>query len=322
MRGGVVTEAEMDVKVVRRAEVADGVVHLVLRHSFGVELPAWEPGAHVDLALDDGLVRQYSLCGDPADRSVFEIAVLREPESRGGSSYVHDKLVEGVRTRVRGPRNHFPLDGAGSYLFIAGGIGITPILPMVRRVAASGASWRLVYGGRARSSMAFRDELTERFGDQVSIQPQDEVGLLDLESVLGQVQDGTAVYCCGPEPLLHAVETHASHWPSGSLHIERFSPKTRDESPVADGDFEVELASTGTVLRVPAGSSIVDVLEEAGVDIAVSCLEGICGTCETAVLDGAPDHRDSILTDDEKAQNDTMFVCVSRSCSERLRLDL
>lgn len=315
------SEVEMDVKVVRREEVADGVVHLVLRHSFGGEFPAWEPGAHVDLQLDEELVRQYSLCGDPAERSVLEVAVLREPESRGGSSFVHDKLEEGCRTRVRGPRNHFPLVDAESYVFIVGGIGITPILPMMRRVEGSGKPWRLVYGGRTRSSMAFRDDLVDRYGDRVSIQPQDEVGLLDLDEILGEPADGGAIYCCGPEPLLQAVEKHAAAWPTGSLHIERFAPKARDDDGPRE-EFEIELANSGKTLTVPPDKSIVDVLEENGIDVAVSCLEGTCGTCETTVLDGVVDHRDSILTEGEKAANDTMFVCVSRSCSERLRLDL
>lgn len=311
----------MDVKVVDKEQVADGVVRLVLRHSFGAEFPAWEPGAHIDVAFDDGLVRQYSLCGDPADRDVLEIAVLREPESRGGSAYVHDKLDEGDRVRVRGPRNHFPLVGAADYLFIAGGIGITPMLPMVRRVARSGASWRLLYGGRSRASMAFHRDLADRYGDQVTTWPQDELGLLDLDSELAEPNERTAIYCCGPEALLQAVEGRCAKWPSGSLHVERFAPKIQETPPSAAESFELELARSGQKLHVPAERSIVDALEEAGVDIPVSCLEGTCGTCETAVLAGAPDHRDSILTDEERARNDTMFVCVSRSLGPILRID-
>jgi ferredoxin-NADP reductase len=321
MRGDRPLDIEMDAKVVGKEPIADGVVRLVLRHSFGGEFPGWEPGAHIDLSIgSDEVVRQYSLCGDPADRSVFQVAVLREPESRGGSAFVHDKLEEGDRVRIRGPRNNFPLVAASRYLFIAGGIGITPILPMIERVANSGAEWRLVYGGRSRSSMAFRDQLTAAHPESVRVRPEDETGLLDLDAELGAPDEATAIYCCGPEGLLEAVERHCAAWPSGCLHVERFSPKPQGEQ--ASESFEVELARTGSTVTVPAGQSIVEALEEAGVEVEVSCLEGTCGTCETAVLGGEPDHRDSILTDEERAQNDVMFVCVGRSRSARLRLDL
>jgi ferredoxin-NADP reductase len=319
MRGDEPAETEVDVRVARKEQLADGVVRLVLTDPSGAELPAWEPGSHVDLRLGDDMVRQYSLCGDRRDRSELAVAVLREAESRGGSAYVHDKLDEQDVVRLCGPRNNFPLVCAGRYLLIAGGIGITPIVPMLERLEENGADWRLVYGGRSRASMAFRDELVTRYGERVSIQPQDEIGLLDLDAELGSPDQETAVYCCGPEPLLEAVEKRCADWPTGSLHVERFSPKDYGE-PTADS-FEVELARSGRTLTVPAGQSIVDTLEDAGIEVEVSCLEGTCGTCETAVLDGEPEHRDSILTDEEKAQNDTMFVCVSRSCSERLKLD-
>ncbi|NKQ53199.1 oxidoreductase [Amycolatopsis sp. K13G38] len=309
----------MNVKVVGKESLADGVVRLVLRHSYGGDFPEWRPGAHVDLALSEDLVRQYSLCGDPANRDVLEVAVLREPQSRGGSAHVHDELQEGDRIRVRGPRNHFALTEARNYLFIAGGIGITPILPMIRAVAGDGVPWRLLYGGRSRSSMAFLDEL-ERYGERVRICPQDETGLLDLDSALGSPAEDTAVYCCGPEALLEAVEKRCASWPAGSLHVERFTPRAIDESASSES-FEIELASTGEVLTVPPDKTIVDVLEEAGVDVEVSCLEGTCGTCETAVLGGTPEHRDSILTEEERAAGDTMFLCVSRSSSPRLRID-
>jgi len=322
MRADRAEEVEMDVKVVRREQVADDVVHLVLRHSFGGEFPAWEPGAHIDLKLADGLVRQYSLCGDPSERSALEVAVLREPEGGGGSAFIHEQLEEGARTRIRGPRNHFRLTEAKKYLFIAGGIGITPILPMVHQLAESGADWQLVYGGRSRDSMAFAKELCDRYGDCVSIHPQDEVGLLDLDTLLGTPRADTAVYCCGPEPLLQAVEGRMADWPDGSFHLERFAPKDAVAGEAEAGAFEIELAGTGKTLTVAPEQSIIDALEEAGIDVEFSCQEGTCGTCETAVLDGVPDHRDSILTDEEKAQNDTMFICVSRSCTDRLRLDI
>ena len=303
----------------KKEPLADGVVRLTLRHPDDDPLPVWTPGAHVDLALADGLVRQYSLCGDPSDRTVLQVAVLREEAGRGGSRHVHDVLAAGQLVEVDGPRNHFELVEAKRYLFVAGGIGITPILPMIGQVTASGHDWRLVYGGRTRSSMAFRDEL-ERLG-QVEIRPQDEYGLLDLDALLGAPEEGTAVYCCGPEPLLTAVEQRCASWPKGTLHVERFAPKP-DAAQGPRHEFEVELAESGTVLRVPPDRSVLEVVEQAGVSVLSSCQEGTCGTCETVVLDGTPDHRDSVLTAEERETADVMMICVSRSRSPRLVLDL
>ena len=313
-------EHELDLVLEKKEAVADDVARLVLRHPDGYELPAWAPGAHVDLVLAEDLVRQYSLCGDPDELSTLHVAVLREEAGRGGSQRVHDELTEGDVVRVRGPRNHFPLVQAERYLFIAGGIGITPILPMIAQVEAAGADWRLVYGGRTRSSMAFQAELQDRYPGKVVIHPQDEAGLLDLPTLLAD-PGATAVYCCGPEGLLAAVEERCASLPKGTLHVERFAPK----DGAADGpreSFEVELAQTGTILTVPADRSVLDVVEDSGVQVLSSCQEGTCGTCETTVLSGIPDHRDSVLTDDEQAANDTMMICVSRSCSPRLVLDL
>jgi ferredoxin-NADP reductase len=314
-------EVERDVLVTARVEEAEGVVVLTLELPDGGDLPVWTPGAHTDLLMGDGLVRQYSLCGDPADRRRWQVAVLLEPQSRGGSRFVHDELAEGATLRVCGPRNHFALVPAKSYLFVAGGIGITPILPMVAASEAEGAQWRLVYGGRTRDSMAFRTELTQRYGERVDIRPQDETGLLDLAGLLGSADSETLVYCCGPEPLLAAVEAACGHWPFGALHVERFSPKKIAE-PVRRESFEVELAKSGMMLTVPPGRSVLQVVEEAGVTVLSSCTQGTCGTCETTVLDGVPEHLDSLLSADERGANDTMFICVSRSCSPRLVLEL
>ncbi|MFI9833455.1 PDR/VanB family oxidoreductase [Streptomyces sp. NPDC051913] len=309
-----VYEAEL---VVERAEfAADGVLALSLRHPLGEPLPAWEPGAHVDVVLGPGLERQYSLCGDPADRAVWRIAVLREPDGRGGSAHVHEQLGQGDKVRVRGPRNHFALRPAARYRFVAGGIGITPILPMLAAAEAAGADWTLLYGGRTRQSMAFTQELS-RYGDRVTIAPQDETGLLDLPSVLDSVPEGTLVYCCGPGPLLDAVEARC---PAGCLHMERFTPK--EQQGVENTEFEVELARSGATVTVAADVSVLDAVRAAGVEVLFSCTEGTCGTCETDVLDGTPDHRDSVLTDEEQEAGETMMICVSRCRGRRLVLDL
>ncbi|MFF9774239.1 PDR/VanB family oxidoreductase [Streptomyces sp. NPDC013978] len=309
--------------VAHRITAADGVVCLTLRRPDGGTLPPWTPGAHIDVLLDgaDGdLIRQYSLCGRPEDRGVWQIAVLREPHSRGGSAHVHDHLREGSTVRVRGPRNNFPLRPAARQLFVAGGVGITPVLSMVEAADAAGADWRLLYGGRTRTSMAFLDRLAP-YGDRVLIRPQDEYGLLDLAAFLGPPEPDTLVHACGPEPLLQALREQCEDWPAGTLGVERFAPVETAGAGPAEA-FEVELARSGLTLTVPPDHSVLEAVEKAGVEVAFSCREGTCGTCETDVLDGDPDHRDSLLTEDERATGDTMLICVSRSCGPRLVLDL
>jgi ferredoxin-NADP reductase len=319
-------EVDLRLRVRGRRTGAEGVVVLELADPSGAPLPAWTAGAHIDLRLAGGMVRQYSLAGDPADRSVWQIGVLHEPEGRGGSAYVHDMLREGVEVDVRGPRNNFDLVPADRYVFIAGGIGITPLLPMAAAAERAGAEWELHYGGRSRTSMAFLDALDALqaetgHGRRISLHPQDEVGLIDLDRILGTPRPGTLVYCCGPEPLLKAVEERCVGWPSGSLHLERFAPKDVGE-PVLTGAFEVELAGSGMTLTVPPEKSIMEAVREAGISVSSSCQEGTCGTCETAVLEGVVDHRDSLLTPEEQAANDTMLICVSRAACPRLVLDL
>jgi ferredoxin-NADP reductase len=319
-------EVEVDVEVRRREAVSDGVVTLTLADPTGADLPEWAAGAHIDLMMTPSLVRQYSLCGDTANRAEWQVGVLLDPDSRGGSQFVHDKLHEGATVRVRGPRNHFPLVGSPRYLFIAGGIGVTPILPMIAAAEAAGADWRLLYGGRTRSSMAFVDEL-QQHGDRVTVCPRDAQDSANfrtnLDAALSSAQENTLVYCCGPEGLLSAVEDACKTWPEGSLHIERFSAKELEPpSPDALGTFEVECQRSGLTLTVPPDKSVYEVCEDAGVDVLGSCMEGVCGTCECDVLEGEPDHRDSVLNDAEKARNEVMMICVSRSRSERLVLDL
>ncbi|WP_314220983.1 PDR/VanB family oxidoreductase [Streptomyces zaehneri] len=307
---------ETELVVSSREFAAEGVLALTLRHPLGEPLPAWEPGAHVDLVLGPELERQYSLCGDPADRRAWRVAVLREPAGRGGSAHVHERLRPGDKIRVRGPRNHFALRPAARYRFVAGGIGITPILPMLAAAEAAGAEWSLLYGGRTRGSMAFAEELA-RYGDRVTVAPQDETGLLDLGSVLDALPEGTLVYCCGPGPLLDAVEERC---PADALRIERF--QAREQPGGEESEFEVELARSGRTLTVAAGVSVLDTVRAAGVEVLYSCTEGTCGTCETDVLEGTPEHRDSVLSPQEREAGETMMICVSRCRGRRLVLDL
>jgi len=318
-----VHEFATELVVRRRSTPAEGVVALDLAHPDSQHLPRWEPGAHIDVMLSDGLTRQYSLCGDSGDLSVWRIGVLLDPNSRGGSRYVHENLNEGAAVRVRGPRNHFPLVDAPRYRFIAGGIGITPIVPMIDSAQQAGSDWTLLYGGRTRASMAFGQDLAERYPDRVTVWPEDERGLLDLESLLKYPEDNTLVYCCGPERLLSAVEQHCAPWPAGALHIERFAAKapTGDDGEALES-FEVVCHRSGVTLEVTSDMSILETLEDASIPIMGSCYEGVCGTCEARVLEGIPVHRDSMLTDAEKATGEVMLICVSGSRTKRLVLDL
>ncbi|MGW2918850.1 PDR/VanB family oxidoreductase [Streptomyces angustmyceticus] len=298
---------------------AAGVVSVLLARPDGERLPAWQPGAHVELLLPNGLVRQYSLCGSPDDLSGYRLAVRRQPASRGGSEYVHSFLRPGQPLRIRGPRNHFRFEPADSYLFIAGGIGITPILPMVRQAAATGARWSLVYGGRSAASMAFRTELAPH-RDAVRLYPGDESGRIPLTALLEQTRPRTAVYACGPEPLLDAVTDAAAHLPRGTVRMERFRPRTREIT--RNTDMQVVCARSGRTVDVPAERSVLDALADAGLPVAGSCREGVCGTCETRVLEGVPDHRDDILSEDDREKSDRMYLCVSRARTPRLVLDV
>ncbi|MFH9861346.1 PDR/VanB family oxidoreductase [Streptomyces sp. NPDC017202] len=311
----------LSLRVRAKDVVADGVVSLTLDHPDGARLPDWTPGAHIDLVLPNGTTRQYSLCGDRWDPYTYRIAVLREPAGRGGSAYVHDRLTPGDRVGVGGAHNHFPLVPADRYLFVAGGIGITPLLPMIRQADMTGVDWRLLYGGRTRASMAFRADLAHAYGERVLISPQDECGLLDLAAWLSEPLPGTKVYCCGPAPLLAAVREACAHWPGGDLRTERFTAADRSE-PVRRTPFEVELRRTGRTVTVTPDVSVLHAVRRAGAEVLSSCEQGTCGTCLVPVLEGTPDHRDAVLADHERTAGDCMTPCVSRSHSDRLVLDL
>ncbi|WP_406097603.1 PDR/VanB family oxidoreductase [Streptomyces sp. NBC_01013] len=301
--------------ITERTTPADGVVQLRLE---GPDLPPWQPGAHLDLVLPSGPVRPYSLCGDPADRGTYTVAVRLAEEGRGGSREVHALLHEGLEIEVRGPRNRFPLADAPSYVFVAGGIGITPVLPMLRALAASGADWRLLYGGRSRATMPFLAEIEklDADGDRVTVVPQDEAGHPDVAAALVDAAEGTAVFCCGPAPLMEAVEAAL---PAGcTLHLERFSATGTDAAGSAP--FEVELHRSRRTVPVAAGQSVLAAVRAELPHVPYSCEQGFCGTCRQRVLVGDVEHRDDLLTDAER--HDSMLICVSRCRGGRLVLDL
>lgn len=297
----------------RRVVATDqAVVALTFEAPGGAELPRWQPGCHLDVHLPSGRRRQYSLCCDPADASRYTVAVRAVPDGGGGSLEMH-ALEPGATVTVRGPRNGFPFVGSGSALFVAGGIGITPIIAMVRQARESGMDWQLVYSGRSRETMAFLDEIGTWEEDRVHVLTDDEHGLPSASDLLGRATPGGSVYCCGPGPMLDLVRTHVDATEAAELHIERFGAP-----PVVGGvPFEVELAGTGEVLQIPADQSILEVVRRRHPGIGYSCRQGFCGTCRVRVLAGTPDHRDT-----RSDGSDSMLICVSRSADDRLVLDL
>ncbi|WP_292836150.1 PDR/VanB family oxidoreductase [Microbacterium sp.] len=324
------SDVERDLVVAARSDVAAGVVMIDLASPNGRDLPVWTAGSHIDLILPaiDGsgpLERQYSLCGDPGDRSRWRIAVLREDEGRGGSVRVHELVAVGQRIRVRGPRNHFPFVAAPGERcgFVAGGIGITPLRAMVAAADAAGVDWTLDYAGRSRATMAFVDELATAHPARVRVYAADEGARLDVTAVAEQSRQGAAVYACGPSRLIEALERELSEAPEGTLHVERFEAKEFGE-PVWPGPFEVELALSGDVVVVDPGESVLDAIREQSPATTVlsSCRRGTCGTCEAPVLQGEIEHRDSILTPFEREESAVMMVCVSRAAGPRIVLDL
>lgn len=304
--------------------VAAGVVSLVLRRADGESFPRWSPGSHIDVHLGTDLTRQYSLCSSPEDPYRVRIAVLRVPDSRGGSDHVHRELHVGDSLEISAPRNNFPLVDSRKYLFLAGGIGITPIIPMIEDAEAAGREWRLYYGGRSRETMAFGQYLQRQYGtDRVHLIAEDLEGRVDLDEILGLPRAHTLVYACGPAGMLHAVEDLCMGWPPGTLHTERFVAQSLGTGGTSQ-PFEVELARSGGSVTVTPEETIIDAVEAAGARVLSSCKAGLCGTCETRVIQGKPEHRDSVLTQQDKDSGDVMLVCVSRAAAgcPRLVLDL
>jgi ferredoxin-NADP reductase len=315
---------DLTLKVARIEAEAKDVVRLELAHPQGAPLPAFEPGAHVPVHLPGGLVRHYSLCGDWRDSSKYVLGVGRALSGRGGSEFVHSRLREGMELRCGTPVNNFGLFAdAAQYLLVGGGIGVTPLLSMARWCDAHGKRWSMVYAARSRQRLAFYEEL-RGWPARVRFHCDDEAGgPLDAATLLGSVETGTHVYCCGPTPLMDAVRAAGAHLPPDTLHFEYFAaPAAEAASSAQPEGFWIDLKRSGTSLLVPPGRSILEVLEENGHEVPFSCREGVCGTCETKVCEGEPEHLDYVYPPSQRESLTTMLVCVSRAKSPRLVLEL
>ncbi|SFC48494.1 Cytochrome P450 [Polaromonas sp. OV174] len=304
--------------------VAQGVVKLRLASHDGRALPRWTPGSHIDIECGSSdLSRQYSLCGNPAETNVLEIAVLREADGRGGSAWIHSRVSAGDTLRIRGPRNHFRLDESlAKVILIAGGIGITPVSAMALRARELGMDYELHYSGRQRAGMAFLDELAELHGDRLHVYAGDEGRRNDFQALLAQPTPDTQIYACGPARMLQALEDCCLAWPQDSLRIEHFESTLGTLDPSREHAFEVELKDSGIVVQVPANQTLLAALRQANIEVPSDCEEGLCGSCEVRVLDGKVDHRDVVLTRSEREANAKMMACCSRACATRLVLEL
>lgn len=314
----------IEVRVAAKVSEADGICSYELVPVDGAPLPPFAPGAHIDVHLGDGLVRQYSLCNAPQETHRYLIGVLRETVSRGGSHAMHDLVEAGSVLTIGTPRNHFPLVTAPHTLLLAGGIGITPILAMAEALAAQGASFAMHYCARSPKRAAFRERIAASgFARHAHFHYDsgDAAQRLDLAAVLA-APPGSHLYVCGPSGFIDHVlgAARAQGWPDACLHVEYFGAAAIDAS--GDQPFDVKLVSSGQVFTVPAGRTVLQVLAQQGVAVPYSCEEGVCGTCLTRVLEGVPEHRDLYLTDEERAANDQFTPCCSRSRSALLVLDL
>ena len=312
----------LKVRVERRDNEAEGICSYELVSVDGAQLPAFTAGAHIDVHVAPGLVRQYSLCNPPHERHRYVIGVLRDPASRGGSQAMHEQIRAGAALTISAPRNHFPLVDAPRSMLLAGGIGITPLLAMAETLSTQGAQFELHYCTRSPERTAFRDRiLNASYAQQVRLH-HDSVQPLDLPTLLAGLPRDTHIYFCGPSGFIDHVKATAAaaDWPHEQLHLEYFGAAPVD----VDGDqaFEVKLKSSGKCYTIPPGATVLKVLSDAGVFVPASCEQGVCGTCLTRVLDGVPDHRDLYLTEAEQAANDLFTPCCSRSKTASLLLDL
>ncbi|MFJ9839493.1 PDR/VanB family oxidoreductase [Kitasatospora sp. NPDC101155] len=311
--------AQLQLVVTARRELIADVIELSLADPSGGQLPRWQPGAHLRLVLPSGRERHYSLSGDPADRRSYRIAVRKLPEGGGGSVEIHDTLHPGARLTARGPRNGFAFCAEPTVLLLAGGIGITPLLPMAREAQRHGLDWQLVHVGRSADTLPYADELRALDPHRVVLRTDDEHGGVPTGAeLLAPAPRGAAVYCCGPAPMLAAVQQALDESPASALHFERFGA-----APITDGKpFAVRLGTDGPTLEVPVDRSALDVLREARPDLPYSCHQGFCGTCEVRLRSGTPDHRDRRLTPEQRAAG-ALLPCVSRAAEgETLVLDV
>ncbi len=320
------TAPTLQVRVARKAVEALDIVTLELVAVDGQALPAFSAGSHVDVQLPNGITRQYSLCNDPQETHRYQIGVLRDAASRGGSQAVHELVKEGDVLTISAPRNHFGLaHEAKKHLLLAGGIGVTPILCMAERLANTGADFAMHYATRAPERTAFRQRIAaSAFASRVQFHYDngDATQKLDLQKLLGQPQAGTHLYVCGPKGFMDAVlnTARSSGWPEAQIHYEFFGAEVAKSD--SDASFEIKLASSGRIVMVPKDQTVVQALAAAGVDVMISCEQGVCGTCLTRVIEGVPDHKDSYLTPEEQAANDQFTPCCSRSKTPQLVLDL
>lgn len=320
------TVAKLNVKVVSKCIEAEGIASFELVALDGQPLPAFTAGSHIDVRMPDGIVRQYSLCNDPSERHRYLIAVLKEPASRGGSRWMHEQIPVGEQIEISVPRNHFPLtEGPARSLLIAGGIGVTPLLCMGERLASIGADFVMHYCTRSPDRTAFRERMADaRFAGRVRFHHDDgaERQKFDVSRVLAEAGDGYHLYVCGPKGFMDAVlgEARRQGLPEDRLHCEYFGagPVTADHNQA----FDVQLASSGKVVRVLQNQTVVQALNAAGIEVETSCGEGVCGTCIVHVLQGIPDHRDLYFSPEEQAANDQFTPCCSRAKSPLLVLDL
>lgn len=301
---------------------AEGVTSFELRPLDG-ELPAVEAGAHVDLKLPNGMLRSYSLCNAPGETHRYVVGVGKDAHSRGGSRYMHEHLRPGDRLEVSGPRNHFALDESAPHsVLVSGGIGITPLWAMAQRLQTLGRSWTLHMAARSANSAAFRDELRSLAPHALKTHFDDECEgrLLDIRAIVANAPPGAHFYCCGPVPMLRAFEDATAALPPERVHLEYFKAPEAAPAPATDG-FEVECVRSGKLLKVNAGRSILDEMLDAGVDVAYSCMEGVCGSCEIKLLAGEAEHRDMVLSEAQKKAGGSIMVCCSTARSARLVLD-
>lgn len=312
------TGSDFPLRLVEKKKVANDVLEFTLEAENGTTLPPWEPGAHIDISVGGLGYRQYSLCHDAQETNRWRIGVLLESSGLGGSQYLHAAISEGDHIKVRGPRNHFQLQSSTRYLFVAGGIGITPITSMIKAAEKTQAQYKVIYLGATRSSMAYCDELSKN--PHTTIWAKDEKGRFDVQNLANENPQGLKIYCCGPERLITAVEEACAAFPIGTLNVEYFAAK--DQSKLKNKPFKVELARSKRVLDVPEDQTLLQVLNANGASILSTCSKGTCGTCEVGVLSGVPEHRDTVLTPLEKLEGKTMMPCVSRCATGLLSLDL